>query len=315
MPRPLWSGAISFGLVTIPVKLVSATDDRSVHFHQVHSENMGRVRVRKYCEAEDREVSAGEIGKGFEVAKDKLVAVTDAELESMPLPTAKAIEIVAFVPAASIDPVRLSGDSYFLQCDGQVAAKPYALIAKALARNTKVAVAKLAWHGRERLVLLRVRDGVLVAHVLKWDDEIRDPAELAPKDLEVTDSEIDEAVHLVESMTTDDISGYRDTYREALEAVIEAKAEEGRRPPEPRTGDEEQGGQVLDLMAALQESVRKAQSARGEDGGNAEIHEMPESKPKPKKKTAATKTAKKAPAKTVAKKTADAKKPARRRGA
>ncbi|MFD1275912.1 non-homologous end joining protein Ku [Streptomyces kaempferi] len=314
MPRPLWSGAISFGLVTIPVKLVSATEDRSVHFHQIHTEDMGRVRVRKYCEAEDREVSAGEIGKGFEVSKDTLVAVTDAELEEMPLPTAKAIEIVAFVPAASIDPVRLSGDSYFLQGDGQVAAKPYALIAEALARNTKVAVAKLAWHGRERLVLLRVRDGVLVAHVLKWDDEIRDPAELAPKDLEVTDSEIDEAVQLIESMTTDDISGYRDTYREALEAVIEAKAE-GRRPPEPRTGDEEQGGQVLDLMAALQESVRKAQSARGEDSGNAEIHEMPESKPEPKKKAAATKTAKKAPAKKAAKKNAAAKKPARRRGA
>ncbi|MFJ2394471.1 Ku protein [Streptomyces sp. NPDC087843] len=248
-------------------------------------------------------MSAGEIGKGFKVSKDTLVAVTDAELEEMPLPT------VALVPAASIDPVRLNGDSYFLQGDGQVAAKPYALIAKALARNTKVAVAKLAWHGRERLVLLRVRDGVLVAHVLKWDDEIRDPAELAPKDIEVTDSEIDAAVHLVESMTTDDISGFRDTYREALEAVIEAIAE-GRRPPEPRTADEEQAGQVLDLMAALQESVRKAQSARGEDGGNAEIHEMPESKPKPKKKTA-----KKASPKKAAKKTVAAKKPARRRGA
>ncbi|MEU8951027.1 Ku protein, partial [Streptomyces sp. NPDC048489] len=218
MPRPLWSGAISFGLVTIPVKLVSATEDRSIHFHQVHTEDGARVRVRKYCAVEDREVPTGEIGKGYEISTDTLIAVTDAELESMPLPTAKAIEIVAFVPAASIDPVRLSGDSYFLQGDGQVAAKPYALIAKALARNTKVAIAKLAWHGRERLMLLRVRDGVLVAHVLKWDDEIRDPAELAPKEPEITDAEIDEAVHLIDSMTTDDISDYRDTYREALEA-------------------------------------------------------------------------------------------------
>ncbi|MFE4824606.1 Ku protein [Streptomyces sp. NPDC056704] len=107
MPRPLWSGAISFGLVTIPVKLMSATEDRSVRFH-LHTEDLGRVRVRvrvrKYCEAEDREVSAGEIGKGYEVSKDTLVSVTDEELEQMPLPTAKAIEIVAFVPAASIDP-------------------------------------------------------------------------------------------------------------------------------------------------------------------------------------------------------------------
>ncbi|KPI01853.1 DNA repair protein [Actinobacteria bacterium OK006] len=291
MPRPLWSGAISFGLVTIPVKLMSATEDRSVRFHQVHTEDLGRVRVRKFCEVEDREVSAGEIGKGFEVSKDTLVAITDEELERMPLPTAKAIEIVAFVPAASIDPVRLSGDSYFLQYDGQVAAKPYVLIARALARNTKVAVAKLAWHGRERLVLLRVRDGALIAHVLKWDDELRDPSELAPKETKVTDSEINEAVLLVDSMTTDDISGYRDEYRQALEAVIEAKAE-GRQPPKPSTEAEEPGGKVVDLMAALQESVRKAQAARGEDAGEA------------------------APAKKTAKKTAAAKKPARRqRGA
>jgi DNA end-binding protein Ku len=307
MPRPLWSGAISFGLVTIPVKLMSATEDRSVRFHQVHTEDLGRVRVRKYCETEGREVSAAEIGKGYEVSKDTLVAITDEELEQMPLPTAKAIEIVAFVPAASIDPVRLSGDSYFLQYDGQVAAKPYVLIARALARNTKVAVAKLAWHGRERLVLLRVKDGALIAHVLKWDDEVRDPSELTPKDVTVTDSEIDEALLLVDSMTTDDISGYRDEYRQALEAVIEAKAE-GRQPPKPT---EEPGGQVVDLMAALQESVRKAQAARGEDAGDAEVHAMPAAR----KKTAG-KTAGKAPAKKTAKKTAAAKKPPRRqRGA
>ncbi|MFE2671962.1 non-homologous end joining protein Ku [Streptomyces mirabilis] len=309
MPRPLWSGAISFGLVTIPVKLMSATEDRSVRFHQVHTEDLGRVRVRKYCEAEDREVAAGEIGKGFEVSRDTLVAVTDEELERMPLPTAKAIEIVAFVPAASIDPVRLSGDSYFLQYDGPVAAKPYVLIARALARNAKVAVAKLAWHGRERLVLLRVREGALVAHVLKWDDEVRDPSELAPKEAKVTDSEIDEALQLVDSMTTDDISGYQDEYRQALEAVIEAKAE-GRQPPKPRTEDKEPGGQVVDLMAALQEGVRKAQAARGEDAGDAAVHEMPTAR----KKTAG-KTVGMAPAKKTAKKTAAAKKPARRQRA
>ncbi|MFE2972707.1 Ku protein [Streptomyces sp. NPDC059340] len=293
------------------MKLMSATEDRSVRFHQVHTEDLGRVRVRKFCEAEDREVSAGEIGKGFAVSRDTLVEVADEELEQMPLPTAKAIEIVAFVPAASIDPVRLSGDSYFLQYDSPVEAKPYVLIARALARNTKVAVAKLAWHGRERRVLLlRVRDGALVAHVLKWDDEVRDPSELAPKDVTVTVSEIDEALQLVDSMTTDDISGYRDEYRKALEAVLEAKAE-GRQPPKPSIEAEEPGGKVVDLMAALQESVRKAQAARGEDAGDAEVHEMPTAK-----KETAGKAAGKAPAKKTAKKSAAAKKSARRqRGA
>ncbi|MFD9514345.1 SOS response-associated peptidase family protein [Streptomyces mirabilis] len=140
----------------LPVKLMSATEDRSVRFHQVHTEDLGRVRVREYCETEDREVSVAEIGKGYEVSKDTLVAITDEELEQMPLPTAKAIEIVAFVPAASIDPVRLSGDSYFLQYDGQVAAKPYALVTdwraeEALAPNWNVAPTNNVWAVLERV--------------------------------------------------------------------------------------------------------------------------------------------------------------------
>ncbi|MFF2130046.1 Ku protein [Streptomyces olivochromogenes] len=214
------------------------------------------VPASLFCEAEDREESAGEIGRGSRSPRTRC-SRSRTKMERMPLPTATAIEIVAFVPAASIGPVRLSGDSYFLQYDGPVAAKPYVLIARALAGNTKVAVAKLAWHGRERLVLLRVRDGALVAHVLKWDDEVRDPSELAPKEAKVTDPETDEALQLVDSMTTDDISGCR----EALVAVIEAKAE-GRQPFNPTQEAEESLGQVVDLMAALQESVRKAQAAR-----------------------------------------------------
>lgn len=118
--------AISFGLVTIPVKVVSATEDHDVHFHRVHLADMGRVRTLKVFELDDQVVSQDEIGKGYEIAKDQTVPVTDEELEQMPLPTAKAIEIAAFTDADSIDPVRIS-DSYYLAADGQVAAKPYAL--------------------------------------------------------------------------------------------------------------------------------------------------------------------------------------------
>lgn len=127
MPRIISSGAISFGLVTVPIHVVSATEDHSIRFHQYHLEDMGRVRVRKICDLEDREVTQGEIGKGYELSKDTLIAVTDEELREMPLPTAKAIEIAAFVPAASIDPLQV-GDGYYLQADGQVAAKPYKLL-------------------------------------------------------------------------------------------------------------------------------------------------------------------------------------------
>ncbi len=128
-----------------------ATEDHSVRFHQYHLQDMGRVRVRKYCEVEDREVPQQEIGKGYALTKDQIVPVLDEELRELPLPTARAIEIVAFVPAGSIDPLRI-GEGYYLQASGTVAAKPYALLRKALARTSKVAVAKFAWHGRERWV-------------------------------------------------------------------------------------------------------------------------------------------------------------------
>ncbi|MEU5583001.1 Ku protein [Streptomyces huasconensis] len=293
MPRPVWSGAISFGLVTIPIKVLPATETHSIRFHQFHLEDMGRVRTRKVCELEDREVPNAEIGKGYEVNSDTIVAIDDAELDDMPLPTAKAIEIVAFVPAESIDPVRIS-DGYYLQGDGQVSAKPYTLLRKALARNSKVAVAKFAWHGRERLGLLRVRDDVLVLHAMKWDDEIRSPEPITPAPTELTEEEVEEAVLLVDSMTVDDIAGQEwatDRYTAALEEVIHAKAD-GKKPP--RAAEEEPAGTVVDLMAALEQSVQKAQESRGEGGGEATVHEMQPKKAA--KKTATKKTTKKASA-------------------
>lgn len=304
MPRPVWSGAISFGLVTIPIKVLPATENHSISFHQYHLEDMGRVRTRKICDLDGKQLTNAEIGKGFEVGKDTIVEVTDDELDEMPLPTAKAIEIAGFVPYESIDPIRI-GEGYYLQADGQVANKPYTLLRKALERNSKAAVAKFAWHGRERLGLLRVQDDVILLHAMKWDDEVRDPQELAPKAMDLDDDEIDRAILLIDSMTTDGIAGQHwasDRYTEALEQVIRAKAA-GKKPPKP---DEEgaPAGQVLDLMSALQESVQKARSSRGETGEDATVHEMP------KKKAAAKKSAKKTTAKTSAAKTATAKKTA-----
>ncbi|MCX4524048.1 Ku protein [Streptomyces anulatus] len=297
MPRPLWTGAISFGLVTIPVKVVSATEDHDVHFHRVHLADMGRVRTRKVCELDDQVVSQDEIGKGYEIAKDQTVPVTDEELEQMPLPTAKAIEIAAFTDADSIDPVRIS-DSYYLAADGQVAAKPYALLRKALERSSKVAVAKFAWHGRERLGLLRVREGAIVLHSMKWPDEVRSPESLAPRAVEVGEDEIAQALQLADRMTIEDLSGFRDEYRQALEGIIAAKAEGKPLPAQAEDGKQKQG-EIVDLMAALNASVAAAKESRGEHGENATVHEMRPSK----------KTARKAPAKkTAASKSAAAKK-------
>lgn len=287
MPRPLWTGAISFGLVTIPIKVVSATEDHAIHFRQVHLEDMGRVRTRKICEIDGEDVPPEEIGKGYEIAKDQTVTVSDEELDRMPLPTAKAIEIVTFVDADSIDPIRIS-DSYFLAADGQVAAKPYTLLRRALERSEKVAVAKFAWHNRERLGLLRVRDDAIVLHSMRWPDEVRSPQTLAPKEVELDDDEIERAVQLTDTMALDDISGFRDRYRDALEELIEAKAE-GREPASPaEAGEEREAGKVVDLMAALTASVKAAEEGRAEaGGGDATVHEMrPRENEAPKRKAA-----------------------------
>ncbi|MFG3206456.1 Ku protein [Streptomyces sp. NPDC048192] len=294
MPRTIWSGAISFGLVTVPINVVSATEDHSIRFHQYHLQDMGRVRYRKVCELEDREVDQSEIGKGYELTKTQVIPITDEDLSGLPLPTAKAIEIDAFVPLESIDPIRIA-EGYYLQPAGQVAAKPYKLLVQALGRSAKVAVAKYAWSGRERLGLLRVRDDVLVLHAMRWPDEIRDPTELLPPPVEVSEGEIESALALMDTMTVDKLEGpdFQDRYTQAIARIIEAKREE---KPLPAAPEPEQPAAVLDLMAALQESVSKVKASRGEEAGPAEVHELP----KPKQKTAAKKTTAK---KTAAKKT------------
>ncbi|GHH45529.1 non-homologous end joining protein Ku [Streptomyces candidus] len=311
MPRPVWSGAVSFGLVTIPIKVLPATENHQISFHQYHVEDMGRIRYQKVCALDGEVLSPDEIGRGYEVSKDTIVEITDEELDNMPLPTAKAIEIVAFVPADSIDPVRI-GDSYYLSADGAVAAKPYVLLRKALERSSKVAVAKFAWHGRERLGLLRVMEDALVLHAMKWPDEIRSPDELAPRTVDLDDKEVDAAISLMEEMTTDDgLEGYRDHYREALEDLLAAKAH-GEKPPVADTGGKPEET-VVDLMAALQQSVESARASRGEttgeDGKDASVHDLTghaqKKAARAKKATAkkTSKTAKKAPAKKAPRRT------------
>lgn len=294
MPRTIWSGAISFGLVTVPIHVVSATEDHSIHFHRVHLEDMARVRTRKVCELEDREVASSEIGKGYELSKTQVIPISDEELRDLPLPTARAIEIVAFMPWESIDSLRI-GDGYYLAPDGQVAAKPYKLLRQALDRSSRVAVARYAWSGRERLGLLRVRGEAIVLHAMRWPDEIRDPSELTPPPVELTDEEIDGALALMDTMTRDDLDApeFRDTYTEAVAELIEAKREHRQPPAAPEPAAE--SGQLVDLMAALQQSVSKAKESRGEDPGHADVHDMPK------------RTAKKQPAKKATEKKASRK--------
>ncbi|KJK36866.1 DNA repair protein [Streptomyces variegatus] len=304
--RSIWNGAISFGLVSIPIKLVNATESHSISFRQIHTEDGGRIRYRKFCELEDREVTQGEIGKGYEDADGTIIPITEEDLSSLPLPTAKTIEIVAFVPADRIDPLQMDA-AYYLQAGGAPAAKPYTLLREALKRSNKVAIAKFALRGRERLGMLRVVGEAIAMHGLLWPDEVRTPEGLAP-DTHVTvrDQELDLADALMDTLGEVDLEDLHDEYREAVEEVIAAKAA-GEAPPQ--APEPAAGGKVLDLMAALESSVRAARESRGEEAEHAEVKSLPQRKtaraaPKQtggKKSTSTTK-------KTAAKKTTAAKK-------
>ncbi|QKW09093.1 Ku protein [Streptomyces sp. NA04227] len=264
--RSIWNGAISFGLVSIPIKVVNATESHNVAFRQIHTEDGGRIRYRKVCELEDREVSQSEIGKGYEDVDGSIIPLTDEDLASLPIQTAKTIEIVSFVPADRIDPLQMDA-AYYLAANGAPATKPYTLLREALKRSQKVAIAKFALRGRERLGMLRVVDDVIAMHGLLWPDEIRATDEVAP-DAEVTvrDAELDLADALMDTLGEVDLDSLHDDYRDAVEELIAAKAG-GALPPAP--APERGEGKVLDLMSALQSSVRAAQEARAEGGGKA----------------------------------------------
>ncbi|MFJ6541351.1 Ku protein [Streptomyces sp. NPDC091385] len=320
--RSIWNGAISFGLVSIPIKVVNATESHAVSFRQVHTEDNGRIRYRKVCELEGREVEQAEIGKAYEAPDGEMIPITEDDLSHLPLPTARTIDIVAFVPADRIDPLQMDA-AYYLAAAGASAAKPYTLLREALKRSNKVAVAKFALRGRERLGMLRVVGDVIVMHGLLWPDEVRAPEGVAPDvDVTVRDKELDLADALMDTLGEVDLDDLHDEYREALEEVIAAKAA-GEAPPEapaPATG-----GKVLDLMAALEKSVREARESRGagEPGEDAEVRTLPRGRGTPKetggkKSTASAAGAKKPPAKktTAARKsTSKSAEPSGKRGA
>ncbi|KPI01178.1 DNA repair protein [Actinobacteria bacterium OK074] len=319
--RSIWNGAISFGLVSIPIKLVNATENRSVSFRQIHLEDGGRIRYRKVCELEEREVTSAEIGKGYEDADGTIVPITEEDLSALPIPTARTIEIVAFVPADRIDPLQMD-TAYYLAAGGGPAAKPYTLLREALKRSNKVAIAKFALRGRERLGMLRVYDDVIAMHGLLWPDEIRVPEGVAP-DAEVTvrEQELDLADALMDTLGEIDLADLHDDYRTAVEEMIAAKVAGG--PVPAATGSAEPSGKVLDLMAALENSVRAAKESRGETEGEVtRLRSRPAPKPKSttarkSTSTSTTSTSKKATAKKstagAAKKQTPAKKAAPRR--
>jgi DNA end-binding protein Ku len=253
----MWRGAISFGLVTIAVRLYKATETHDFEFHQVHREDSGRIRYQRICELDGEEVPYEEVAKGYELDDGRMVVLDDEDLEKLPITTDKAIEVVEFVPAAQVDPI-FYDRTYYLEPD-KTSVRSYVLFHRALAESDRVAIVKVALRQRETLALLRARDELLVLHNMLWPDEIRDPAfEFLDQRTQVRKQELEMARSLVDSMAGDfDPDQFDDDYRDAMRQLIEAKAEGAELPKRPEPKREE----AVDLMTALQQSVEAAKSS------------------------------------------------------
>lgn len=257
----MWTGVISFGMVTVPVKMYGATEEKRVAFHQVHAADGGRVRQKRVCDVDGEEVQAADVARGLELPDGDVVMLSDADFEGLPQAVAKTIAVEAFVPEEQIDPIMYS-KSYYLAPD-KIGGRSYALLRDAMAASGRVAVVRFAMRDKESLAALRVREDVLVLETMLWADELREPdfdfldSKVEPKAAELKMAEL-----LIDSLSADfDPGEYHDQYREELQEVIEAKlaGREVVTPPAPAEG----GAQVIDLMAALKASVEAAQHGRG----------------------------------------------------
>jgi DNA end-binding protein Ku len=308
--RAIWKGAVSFGLVSIGVKLYSATEEKDIRFHQVHRTDGGRIKYKRTCSVDGEEVAYDDIAKGYDIGGGDMVILTDDDFADLPLTSSRAIDVLEFVPAEQVDPI-LYNKAYFLEPDN-VGTKPYLLLRDALTESDRVAIVKVALRQRETLATLRVRDGVLVLNTMLWPDEVRAADfEFLDEDLSVRPQELAMASSLVESMSGDfRPEDYTDDYRGALQKVIDAKVS-GKEIVAPPEVEEAPTG-AIDLMAALRASVERAKAAR-ESGTAPADHEPVEPTPihaarsVAKKAPAAKAAPEKAPAKPAAKKTTAAK--------
>jgi DNA end-binding protein Ku len=255
MPRSIWNGTITFGLVAVPIKVYSATESKTVHFREVHAKDGSRVEHRRICPKDDKEVDYKDIVKGYEVSRGKWVELTDDEIAAAAGSQSRRLEIDHFVPAADIDP-DFYERTYYLGA-GDKGKDAYALLQAALEKSERAGVGRWVFHNRERTVVVRPLEDVLALHTMRFADELVDPKEL---DLDrggrkPTDREVKMASSLVDGLYTDfDASEYEDSYRDAVLAVIKAKAEgKNIEPPadeEPEAAD--------DLLAALEASLANA---------------------------------------------------------
>ena len=309
--RAIWKGAVSFGLVSVPVKLYAATESHDVSFRQVHVTDGGRIRYQRVCSIDGEEVPYSDIAKGYETEDGEMVILTDDDMSALPSTSSREISVEKFVPSDQIDPL-LFEKSYYLEPEN-TGKKPYALLREALREADRMAVVTVALRQRTTVAVLRVREtekgDVIVLQTMMWPDEVRVPDFSVDVDGEVKPAEVKMAQMLVETLAGDfDPSEFEDDYAEAVETLVKTKVEGGDvKRTETST---KSAGEVVDLLAALQRSVAAAKKGRGEDVPEEaeEAEEKPAKTTASKKTTARKSAAKKAPAKKAAAKKTAAKK-------
>lgn len=265
--RPIWKGAISFGLVTIPVKLYAATEEKDIRFHLLHKEDGGRIEMKRVCSIDGKEVAWDDLVRGYEVAKGEYIVVTPEEIDEAKPESSTTIDIGDFVELTEIDPIYFEKTYYLEPTD--IGGKPYSLLRRALEETGRIAVARVTIRTKERLATLRPYDGTLALETMFWPDEIRSTGMLdlpEGKKADVSGKEMQMARSLIDNLSAKfDPGEYHDEYRAALEELIEhkMKGEERvarRRKPEPS---------VVDLMDALRQSVAASRAKKGTAGNQA----------------------------------------------
>ncbi len=280
--RAIWKGAVSFGLVSVPVKLYAATESHDVSFRQVHAKDGGRIKYQRVCALDGEEVAYADIAKGYETEDGEMVILTDDDMAELPSTSSREIAVEKFVPREQIDPL-LFEKSYYLEPEG-AGAKPYALLRQALLDADRMAVVTVALRQRTSIAVLRVKDDVIVLQTMMWPDEIRTP-DFSVEAGDVKPQEVKMAHMLVETLAGDfDATEFEDDYAGAVEALVKSKIEGGEiKRTETST---KTSGEVVDLLAALQKSVAAAKTARGEeDAAGEEATPRRPAKKAPAKKT------------------------------
>jgi DNA end-binding protein Ku len=277
MPRAIWKGAVSFGMVSIPIKLYTATEEKDVAFHLLHKKDGARIKQQRYCPEDEAVVEWNDVVRGYEIAPDEYVIMEPSDFEKVPVDTTHTIEITDFVPSAQIDPIYYQ-KTYYLEPE-KVGGKPFALLREVLKDSELVALAKVTLRQKEQLCTLRVFENTIALETMLYADEIRSVEDFDVPDVEVGEREMTMAKSLVEMLTGDfEPEKYHDNYRDALLELIQ-EGQEIKRPKPAK-------GKVTDLMEALRASVEAAKQGRSDgraprEEADAETEEEDEARAKP----------------------------------